>query len=42
MSDPVARDEWDKAATDRMHEGQSSWDQAGQDLSTAWTDVVGE
>ena len=42
MSDPVARDEWDKAATDRMNESQSSWDQAGQDLSTAWTDVVGE
>jgi uncharacterized membrane-anchored protein YjiN (DUF445 family) len=42
MSDPVTRDEWDKAATDRMHEADSSWDQAGQDLSNAYTDIVGE
>ena len=34
--------EWDAAATGHQEAAGDNWDQAGQDLSNAYTDVVGE
>lgn len=34
--------EWDKAATAHQEAAGNNWDQAGEDLSNAYTDVVGE
>jgi hypothetical protein len=34
--------EWDAAATAHQQAAGNSWDQAGEDLSNAGTDIVGE
>ena len=42
IGDYAARDAHDKAFDQDTHEGDASWDQAGQNLSDAGTDIVGQ
>ena len=42
IGDFAARDEWDRKLTENAAAGDASWSQAGEDLSNAATDIVGE